>query len=66
VLDIVGAIRRLMGSGLEPEVRNIARGEIRDQYLSAAKARETLNWRVTYDLDAALSETIAWYRALLA
>ena len=65
VFDIVSAIRRLMGSNLEPDVRNTARGEIRDQYLSAAKARETLNWRVTYDLDAALTETIAWYRALL-
>jgi len=65
VLEIVNAIRRLMGSELEADVRNTARGEIRDQYLSAAKARDTLNWRVTYDRDAALSETIAWYRALL-
>ena len=66
VLDIVSAIRRLMGSSLEPEIRNVAQGEIRDQYLSAAKAREMLDWRVTYDLDTALAETIAWYRALLA
>jgi CDP-glucose 4,6-dehydratase len=66
VLDIVNAIRRLMGSDLEPDVRNVAQGEIRDQFLSAAKARDTLNWRPTYDLDAALRETIAWYRALLA
>jgi len=66
VLDIVNAIRRLLGSDLEPDVRNVAQGEIRDQYLSAAKARDTLNWRATYDLDTALRETIAWYRALLA
>lgn len=65
VLDIVGAIGRLMGSDLKPDVRNTARGEIRDQYLSAAKARDTLNWRVTYNRDDALTETIAWYRALL-
>jgi CDP-glucose 4,6-dehydratase len=65
VLDIVGAIQRLVGSELAPDVRNVARGEIRDQYLSAAKARNTLGWRVTYDLDSALRETIAWYRALL-
>jgi CDP-glucose 4,6-dehydratase len=65
VLEIVNAIGRLMGSELQAVVRNTARGEIRDQYLSAAKARDTLNWRVTYDRDAALSETIAWYRALL-
>jgi CDP-glucose 4,6-dehydratase len=66
VLDIVNTIRRLMGSDLEPDVRNVAQGEIRDQFLSAAKARDTLNWRATYDLDTALDETIAWYRALLA
>lgn len=66
VLDIVGAIRRLMGSDLEPDVRNVAHGEIRDQYLSAGKARRTLDWRPTYDLDTALTETITWYRALLA
>jgi len=66
VLDIVNAIRRLLCSDLEPDVRNVAQGEIRDQYLSAAKARDTLSWRATYDLDAALRETIAWYRALLA
>ena len=66
VLDIVNAVRRLMPSDLEPDVRNVAQGEIRDQYLSAAKARDTLNWRATYDLDTGLAETIAWYRALLA
>ena len=65
VLDIVSAIGRLMRTDLEPDIRNTARGEIRDQYLSAAKARDTLNWRVTYDRDDALTETIAWYRALL-
>jgi CDP-glucose 4,6-dehydratase len=65
VLDIVKSIRTLMGSNLEPDVRNIAQGEIRDQYLSAAKARDTLRWRATYDLETGLRETIAWYRALL-
>jgi CDP-glucose 4,6-dehydratase len=66
VLDIVNAIRRLMGSDLDPDVRNVAQGEIRDQYLNAAKARDTLGWHASYDLDTGLSETIAWYRALLA
>lgn len=66
VFDIVEAIRCLMGSNLEPDVRNTARGEIHDQYLSAAKARTSLGWRALYDLDTGLRETIAWYRALLA
>lgn len=66
VLDIVNAIRRQLASDLEPDVRNVAQGEIRDQYLSATKARERLRWRATYDLDSGLRETIAWYRSLLA
>jgi CDP-glucose 4,6-dehydratase len=66
VLDMVSAIGRQMGSKIDPDVRNTAQGEIRDQYLDAAKARKTLGWRASYDLDAGLSETVAWYRALLA
>jgi len=66
VLDIVRAIGRVMGSELDPEIRDIALGEIRDQYLDASKARRTLRWKATYDLDTGLRETVAWYRALLA
>jgi CDP-glucose 4,6-dehydratase len=66
VLDMVSAIGRQMGSKIDPDVRNTAQGEIRDQYLDAAKARKTLGWRASYDLDAGLRETVAWYRALLA
>jgi CDP-glucose 4,6-dehydratase len=66
VLELVHAIRRLMGrEDIEPEIRNTARGEIKDQYLSAAKARERLGWTPDYGLDAGLRETIDWYRAYL-
>jgi CDP-glucose 4,6-dehydratase len=66
VLDIVKAIGSVMESRLDPEIRDVARGEIRDQYLDASKARQTLQWKAAYDLDAGLRETVAWYRALLA
>jgi CDP-glucose 4,6-dehydratase len=62
VLEMVGLVLRLMGSRLEPDVRNEATNEIRHQYLSAAKAREMLDWRPSYSLESALVETIAWYR----
>ena len=65
VLDIVGAIGREMGVELKPEIRDIARGEIRDQYLDAAKARSVLGWRAAYNLQSGLRETVAWYRTLL-
>jgi len=66
VLELVGVIRRLMGrEDVEPDIRNTARGEIKDQYLSAAKARERLGWTPDYSLEAGLRETIEWYRAYL-
>jgi CDP-glucose 4,6-dehydratase len=64
VLEIVDAIRRLTGrEDIQPDVRSNATGEIRHQYLSAAKARKVLGWKPTYDLETGLCETIAWYRA---
>lgn len=67
VLDIVGHIQQLMGcTHLRPEIHDRAEGEIRNQYLSAQRARRILKWRPRYSLDAALSETIAWYRDFLA
>jgi CDP-glucose 4,6-dehydratase len=63
VVEVVTAITRLMNAGsLKPMIKNAATGEIRDQYLSAAKARRLLGWRAAYDLETGLSETVAWYR----
>jgi CDP-glucose 4,6-dehydratase len=65
VLDLVRTILQGMGSGLEPEIRNEASNEIRDQYLSADKARRMLGWAPRYTLESGLEPTIAWYRDLL-
>ena len=51
---------------LKADIRNEARGEIREQRLSAAKARQILRWRPVFDLEAGLRETISWYRNFLA
>jgi CDP-glucose 4,6-dehydratase len=64
-LQMVQRILRLMGSPLRPVVLGEAQNEIKHQYLSAAKARAMLNWAPGYELDGALGETIAWYRAYL-
>jgi CDP-glucose 4,6-dehydratase len=65
VLDLVKRILALMGSDLEPDVRNQASHEIRHQYLSAAKARRDLQWQPLFTLDEGLRRTIDWYRDFL-
>lgn len=65
VLQLVQLILNLMGSDLEPEIRNEASHEIRHQYLSAKKAREVLGWKPLFTLEEALQQTIDWYREFL-
>jgi CDP-glucose 4,6-dehydratase len=59
--DLVGRLLALMGSDLEPEVRNEATHEIPRQWLSAARAREHLAWRPLFSLEEGLRRTIRWY-----
>ncbi len=66
VLQLVDKMLQKMGSSLTPDVRNEASNEIRNQYLSADKARRVLNWSPSYTLDQGLEETIAWYTRFLA
>lgn len=62
VLQLVRLILQLMGSTLEPDVRNEASNEIIHQYLSAAKAHTLLGWQPLHTLEDGLRRTIAWYR----
>jgi CDP-glucose 4,6-dehydratase len=62
VLDLVARLLAVMGSTLQPDVRNEASNEIRDQYLDATKARRALGWAPAYTLEATLLETIDWYK----
>lgn len=63
VVEIVERICRLMDAQhVKPVILNTARGEIRNQYLSAAKAARLLHWEALYSLDEGLRETIDWYK----
>jgi len=65
VLELVRTIQTLMDCAhITPDIRSDTEGEIRSQYLSAAKARQLLKWEPAFDLETTLRETIAWYRAL--
>jgi CDP-glucose 4,6-dehydratase len=65
VLELVERLLALMDSDLKPDVRNEATNEIRHQYLSAAKARQLLDWHPLFMLDEGLRRTIDWYRDFL-
>ena len=45
VLELVQRILKGMDSPLQPVVQNQAKNEIKNQYMSAAKARERLGWQ---------------------
>ncbi|MBI3457060.1 MAG: GDP-mannose 4,6-dehydratase [Candidatus Rokubacteria bacterium] len=66
VVEIVDRILTVMGRrDLEPRVLNDASNEIREQYLSAKRARKLLEWTPRVALDEGLSRTVAWYRLFL-
>ena len=62
VLELVQKLLAVMGSKLEPDVRNEASNEIKSQYLDATKARTMLNWSPSFTLETGLLSTIEWYR----
>lgn len=65
VLDIVSQLQRITSSTLVPDVRNEASNEIRNQYLSARKAREVLGWSPIFNLETGLRKTVDWYSLFL-
>ncbi len=65
VLEIAGRILTQMDSDLEPDVRNEATNEIRQQFLSAEKARTRLHWNPRFAFDEGLERAIAWYEDFL-
>ena len=66
VLEIVERITKIMRSSLKPVILNEVSNEIREQYLSSAKARRLLKWKPLVTLDEGLSRTISWYRDFLS
>jgi len=66
VLEIVERISSLMNSDLKPVILNEASNEIRQQYLSSAKARKLLKWKPLVSLDEGLDRTISWYHDVLS
>lgn len=63
VIEVVDHISRLMGKQyIRPVILNSALHEIHDQHLCSAKLRKVVDLGQLAHLDAALTETIGWYR----
>jgi len=65
VLEIVKIIYNLTNKKPKYRILNVAKYEIRDQYLSAEKAKRNLGWRPRYNLREGLINTIKWYKDTL-
>lgn len=65
VLQMVEMILKVMNSDLEPVVLNETAYEIKQQYLSADKARRLLQWEPLFSIEEALRKTVEWYRGYL-
>ena len=50
---------------LRPVIQGQATNEIRDQFLSAAKARTVLGWEPRFGIEEGMERTIDWYRRYL-
>ncbi|HMK33603.1 MAG TPA: GDP-mannose 4,6-dehydratase, partial [Desulfomonilaceae bacterium] len=61
VLEMVTKLLELMGSSLQPDIRNEAQNEIQSQYLDTAKAGRMLSWKPSFTLEQGLASTIRWY-----
>lgn len=66
VLEIVNLILKLMNSNLKPIIKNEAKAEIKNQYLSAEKAKRVLGWKPKFSLEEGLIKTIKWYEKLFS
>ena len=65
VLQMVEMILKVMNSDLEPVVLNETAYEIKQQYLSADKARRLLQWEPLFSIEEALRKTVEWYKGYL-
>jgi CDP-glucose 4,6-dehydratase len=51
---------------IDPEIKNTAKSEIKDQHLNSSKAQSILGWKSSIDLQSGLEKTLNWYKTYLA
>ena len=66
VSEMVERILKLIGKGMQFDMRSDASNEISQQYLSAERAQRVLGWSPMFTLEEGLKRTIEWYREFLS
>jgi CDP-glucose 4,6-dehydratase len=61
VIELVNKIFKIVHKKPNYRILNQSKYEIKEQYLSARKARKTLYWKPRYDLEEGLKKAIEWY-----
>ena len=65
-IEILSLVKKIIEISDKPgskfKILDIAKAEIKDQYLSSKKAREILGWEPKYTLEEGLKETYEWYK----
>ena len=65
-LDVVNTIIKVSNfPTLEPIILDEVKNEIKDEYLSADKAKQVLGWSPADTLETGLAKTMSWYREFL-
>lgn len=62
VIEIVNKVLEAMDSNFKPIILNESSNEIKEQYLSAQKARNILGWEPSYTIAQGLKNTVDWYK----
>jgi len=62
VLGLLRIINKVIQKKLSFKILNLAKYEIKDQYLDSGKSRRLLGWKPEYPLEKGIALTFAWYR----
>lgn len=62
VTGVVEKVENCLGKKIRTKILNIAKNEIREQYLSSEKIRKLLGWNAKYIIEEGLKEMIPWYK----
>jgi nucleoside-diphosphate-sugar epimerase len=62
LLDLLGKVKEILGSDIEPIHEAARPGDVRDSQASIDAAQQALGYRVSVDFEEGLRKTVDWYR----